>query len=868
MADIDPSIMRGFEAELNAGRITMQQFASSVAAMSASINASSNRASSLAKSLADAQAGSRAQGAAAAQLSQALRDAAQRTRTGGAEAVAAYRRTVEEVTASMGTNNPTLLRNVKRYADAQLDAAERAETYGRIISGVGSASRSISSGFGQVFSAATNSAGDVSAAGKVLEIGLMMAGRAASTIGAGIQAVGTGMMTASGITGIGAVVSGLTVGLGAVVSALGTSAKEIAQTVPTLVGEMNKYIAVFQSLSSSGAIFSNGLQGMISTAGRAGITLGQLDEVVKTNKEIFAQLGDGVTGGVNAMANVLQMGGVKFRTNLMNLGYSVQEQAGLVAETMRGMKQSGKALGTDPATTAMIGEQTQKYAENLRIIAQITGEDAKKKSDEARQAATALAFQQKIDALGPEQKLAAEKVMMTMNAREKQMYMEYVVNGQAMTQGSAILAQQVPALAEMMAELAERVNSGNIALGDDLRARQKYSGAIGEQIKGANRSIGLVGMGAGPGNPLIQELSQGMGEILQNNQRMTTEAIENALKRLQGQEFPRADLEPENGGNAIQKNLVDLMGTNQDISVQMQKLLLNTGVINTTMDAMNWAARQFTKVLEDLAVAVRRGFEFFGFDRTTGPRPTPGMGWGPRPSHPNTPPNPQIQRQNFPGPNTGGNPLIQPASFNPNANNANPNAGASALQQRLASLSAEQRKAMLDSLVSYTQEQRREFLRRFSGGNRDIERSVIEQLAAGGPIPPELAGLVPNNRSNTNRTPSATEAIDPLLQQARLYHEGRPMPTGEELAAQREEEQRRRDEAAEREDQEQGSIMRQNLQRNLMEEQARRNNGMLDPTLLEKISTTMLELKNAADESLLHLRQIESNTKQTAINVI
>jgi hypothetical protein len=58
----------------------------------------------------------------------------------------------------------------------------------------------------------------------------------------------------------------------------------------------------------------------------------------------------------------------------MKLGFGFEEQAGLIADVMASMRRSG-VLGT--ATNAQIAEATEKYATNLRIIADITGQDAK-----------------------------------------------------------------------------------------------------------------------------------------------------------------------------------------------------------------------------------------------------------------------------------------------------------------------------------------------------------------------------------------------------------------------------------------------------------------------------------------------------------
>ena len=74
--------------------------------------------------------------------------------------------------------------------------------------------------------------------------------------------------------------------VGFAAEALGKTLRTVADNVlPLLHRQLEINIAAFQGLSSSGAVFQGGLQSMINNAANAGLTLQQLDVVVKTNKE-------------------------------------------------------------------------------------------------------------------------------------------------------------------------------------------------------------------------------------------------------------------------------------------------------------------------------------------------------------------------------------------------------------------------------------------------------------------------------------------------------------------------------------------------------------------------------------------------------
>lgn len=165
--------------------------------------------------------------------------------------------------------------------------------------------------------------------------------------------------------------------------------------IGVLATEVEKTVKVFNQTSASGALFANGMTGMRNAAYASGLRLDQFSNVVKNNSSVLAESGLSVGEAVRRMGdvgNTIRRSGIQ--ENLLKLGYGFEEQAELVAQVMADMRRSG-TLGT--ATSANIAQATEKYATNLRIIADITGDDAKRRTEQARREAENYAFRAKIE---------------------------------------------------------------------------------------------------------------------------------------------------------------------------------------------------------------------------------------------------------------------------------------------------------------------------------------------------------------------------------------------------------------------------------------------------------------------------------------
>lgn len=165
--------------------------------------------------------------------------------------------------------------------------------------------------------------------------------------------------------------------------------------IDVLAKEVEKTVKVFNQSSAAGALFANGMTGMRNAAYASGLRLDQFANVIKNNSSVLAETGLSVGEAVRRMGDVgrvIRSSGIQ--ENLLKLGYGYEEQAELVAQVMADMRRTG-TLAT--ATNPQIAQATERYANNLRVISDITGEDAKRRTEQARREAENYAFRAKIE---------------------------------------------------------------------------------------------------------------------------------------------------------------------------------------------------------------------------------------------------------------------------------------------------------------------------------------------------------------------------------------------------------------------------------------------------------------------------------------
>lgn len=419
---------------------------------------------------------------------------------------------------------------------------------------------------------ATEMAGGVLTAGLgLISTGLTSGGKNLTNFGAALFAVQNPMAKLAGA---------LTYAAGGLLRLGGAAVQGISFALDILSKELEKTNTAFISMTNAGALYTDGLGGMRKAAYDSGLTLTQFSNVIKTSGPILADLGIGVRAATERMSGALQAGGDGMKTRLLNLGFSFEEQAALAAEVMRDMRQSGGPL---QASNAVVAQQTEKYAQNLRIIAASTGEDAKKRMESARQAASQLAFQQKLAGMDEVQRQNVVMAMSNMSELQQRNFMDVVNFGSVINREGAAAAAMSQGLTDSVNSYADQFARGQLTP-ESVREQNKQ---LGEQTKQEIlnlREIGLAGA-AGVGG-IVSELAKILGGELAFRNKTTKESIEDAERSAREQAETRDRL-TENfrqATNASQKFAIEFERVATDLLPMYSSVLVQTlRILSTTL---------------------------------------------------------------------------------------------------------------------------------------------------------------------------------------------------------------------------------------------------------------------------------------------
>jgi hypothetical protein len=411
----------------------------------------------------------------------------------------------------------------------------------------------------------------------------------ASKVGKGISFVGDKMAQSGNVfvSGIGTIVSVL----GGATSAVADQFKEIAgKVMPIVLDELRMYQNSLVTSSSAGALFSNGVTGMRLAAKDAGIDLGTFSKVVKENQGSLEIFGGSMQNGIKRLANVNQtLKSSGLEKQLLNLGYSVEEIPGMIATVGAKLTKAGGASDTQ------VAQATADYAKNLRLIAEITGEDAKARSDEVDRKNQDLAFQLKAAAMGQENAQLLENNMKQVAPPIADMVREMVVSGGNITSERLnMIAQQAPATAEMARQMYDMATNGKLVADSGAQLKAQFGDALQQQIKGtgdfATAASVMGGAEKEVAEGLLQIRNEGLiaakheelkiSEDALNKQAATTDKVTDALGKFQEQ------------GMATKIAMQDLAGT-----------MIGSGKLLETMGFMNTATLGLMKSFDETASA-------------------------------------------------------------------------------------------------------------------------------------------------------------------------------------------------------------------------------------------------------------------------
>ena len=348
-------------------------------------------------------------------------------------------------------------------------------------------------------------------------------------LGGVIKDVSGGLIAAGGknvwASAIGTI--GYTIGAGLEIS--GELAQKFLKfSVEVLSKELIKTEKAFNTVSASGAVFADGMTAMREASVSAGLTLQQFSNVVQKQSADLAMSGVGVAEGARMVGRVGQIFDAnegRIRESLQNLGFGFEEQAEITATVMANIRRTTMAV--NPATLAA---ETQKYAENLRIISAITGEDAKAKTKQVQEQNQIAAFQNEIAKMGPEVAANIDASMALMTETEKKAFRDRVIyHGSVINQEAAIYESTNRAAAEKGKLLYDKFITNMFDPKAVAEANAQYSQATIDAFR-ANQAL-FIGAYA-TGDTMLQQQQQASIDSYNQAIRMSKEGVDAVLASI------------------------------------------------------------------------------------------------------------------------------------------------------------------------------------------------------------------------------------------------------------------------------------------------------------------------------------------------
>lgn len=351
-------------------------------------------------------------------------------------------------------------------------------------------------GFSNLFHGSNDASTGINTASTLLNTGIGLANQGVQTVTSAGSALGGALMNTTGPAKLaGVALSGLSVAASMASNVL-TGALQFANNF--LATEFIKTSKSFSDMSAAGAIFADGLTGMRKAAGEAQVTLDVYSSVVAKNSLALAQAGAGVADGAKQLGKITSSINTQgLRDQLLKLGFSYQDQADLAAQYMSDLVRSGTLRSK---SDMQIAKETAQYAESLKIISAITGDDAKKRQDEARAQSMQIAVQNKLRDLEADSPGIAQRfnaTLATMPAELRKGFVEqFVTGGAVVDQTTNVLMAQIPQIKTTYDNLNSIIKDSSLTTDQSTIATAKSLGDLNQAFNNSRDSMNTLGTAA------------------------------------------------------------------------------------------------------------------------------------------------------------------------------------------------------------------------------------------------------------------------------------------------------------------------------------------------------------------------------------
>lgn len=263
-----------------------------------------------------------------------------------------------------------------------------------------------------------------------------------------------------------------------------------------ILGGGDAILKSFMEATKSGAVLAGGFGQIRQSLEGSNFVIEDFTAIVKDNQRQLAGANLGVADASMFIGRVGKvMKDTKMDRQLLALGYSYQEQGGLMAQVMADMRRTDPQAALNDKEIAV---RTKQYAIDLTALSSITGKNAKQLMEESRKKTGQLAFQQFLSTLGP-RAAQVEQAFASLPAQIQQNVMDMVNYGSVINKQGAVMSSLFPAQDAMQRELLASVMSGSATTEQFTKIQGRFAGQLNSEIMG-NREFALAA--AAPGSKL------------------------------------------------------------------------------------------------------------------------------------------------------------------------------------------------------------------------------------------------------------------------------------------------------------------------------------------------------------------------------
>lgn len=325
--------------------------------------------------------------------------------------------------------------------------------------------------------------------------------------------------------------------IGAFISAATKAAAELAKAANKAFAEqLQRNVDALQSYAKIGVSFSGSMTQMSTVAHAAGLGIADFSKVVANNRDVLRELGmaggDAATrlsGAMGVAATTVRKSGLSLRDEMFKMGYTYEEQGAVFTSFMANMQMAGKLREMGDR---QIAEGTRRYATDLKVIADITGQDAKKLAEKSRAEAMRGAL---LATLQGDQVTAFQRANEVLSKAPKGVQdalTQYLTFDGAITDPKVLVNRE---LADMVRTIGEQVKAGNLDMINittrELAGAAKKIGSEQGKVLGLALDRGVV---AGVGG-IVTESGELRNQFMAMNYALDPEAADKSRKANEDQ---------------------------------------------------------------------------------------------------------------------------------------------------------------------------------------------------------------------------------------------------------------------------------------------------------------------------------------------